>query len=56
MLVRAEVNRELKFTAKCNEGTGEVSARDRGAVPCVEQKEDRLHSHADGIAFVRHNL
>ena len=56
MLVCRKVNRELKFAAKCNEGTGEISARDRGAVPFIKQKEDCLHCHADGVSFVRHNL
>ena len=56
MLVNGKVNQELKLTAKCNEGTREISAGDRGAVSRIKQKEDGLHRHADGVTFVRHDF
>ncbi len=33
---------------------GKISARNGGAIPCIKEEQDGLHSNPNGTAFVAH--
>jgi hypothetical protein len=51
-----EVDRKRKLLAEGNQTARYIRAGHRARVPCIQQEQDGLQCHSDGIAFVAHDL
>jgi hypothetical protein len=45
-----------KFTANCNEASGDVLYGDWARIPCVMKEENRLKGNLDRVALIGHDL
>ena len=56
MFVCQVIDWKSKFTANCNEASGDVRFGDRARIPCIKKEEDRLQGNPDRVALIGHDL